>query len=207
MREQLLEPLEFNEEWLVHRLKALPQRSRVAFACACAERLHQAHRQHEQQVGRGSPDEFSAILERLWRECEADEVTPQWAQRSANRIDALIPHVDEGEWSPYRDAADAFAMALANALEVHLGGEPQKAAFSGYYVYEVLRNLVLNLRHVDLNEPGAEDAAMRTDSLVQAELARQRRDLEELLRGPDTPELVRRLRERAQRAPVPSGTP
>lgn len=202
-----MELLEFDEEYLVQRLEALPRRSRVAFACACAERLHPAHLRHEQQAERGSPGEFSTILERLWSECEADEVTPQWAQRSANRIDALIPHIDEGEWSPDRDAADAFAMALANALEVHLGGESQKAAYSGYYVYEVLRNMVLDLRHVDLNQPGDEDAAMRTDPLVQVELARQRRDLEELLRGPDTSKLVRRLRERARQEPVPGDTP
>jgi uncharacterized protein YjaG (DUF416 family) len=200
----MLEPLEFDEQWLVDRLEALPRRSRVAFACACAERLHSAHQRHEQRVARGSPGEFSAILARLWYECETDDVARQWAQRSVNRIDALLPHSDEGDWTPDRDAADAFAMALANALEVHLGGESRKAAFAGYYVYEVLRNIVLTIRQVDLNRPGAESTAMRTNPFVQAELRRQRRDLEELLCGSDTSMSVRRLREWARREPVPS---
>ncbi len=85
-----------------------------------------------------------------------------------------------------------------------MGG--RRRTWAAECAYDACDRIIQNGPGHDPSAPGAEEAALR-DPLVQAELSRQRRDLEELLRGPDTPELLRRLLERAKRESVPSDTP
>lgn len=58
-------------------------------------------------------------------------------------------------------------------------GEPQEAAWAARVAYEALDNFVINSEDVDMTMPGAELRVL-AHPLVQAELARQLRDIEDL---------------------------
>jgi hypothetical protein len=62
-----------------------------------------------------------------------------------------------------------------------------------------LDHFVINHEGIDTNQPGSEERVL-SHPLVQAELSRQRRDLEELLGASeeDTLDLVVRIRDRAK---------
>jgi hypothetical protein len=133
----------------------------------------------------------------------ADEV-----QQNLDRCDSLIPGEDEGEWGTEQAqgggvptiedtlaAARARAAEAVNAMEAQgedaaaavayayrcrQNGAAQEAAWAGGRAYEALDNWVINTEHIDTNQSGAEERVL-SHPLVQAELGRQRRDLEELL--------------------------
>lgn len=190
--------LDFNETRLTEQLERLPRCLRVAFAAACAERLYGPYAPFADELVLGQPGELSAMLERLWSECEADAPTPAWAERSVARLDQLMPHDDDVDWSiPGQAVAQDFSFALIYALDAHRTGCAQEAVLAANYVYESVWSTVANGPAIDLNAPGGMEAAVG-HPLVQAELGRQERDLADLLRDPDAPELIRRLRERAR---------
>jgi uncharacterized protein YjaG (DUF416 family) len=190
--------LDFNETRLSEQLERLPRGLRVAFATACAERLHGPYAPFADEPLLGDPGELSTMLERLWSECEADAPTPGWAERSVARLDRLMPHDDDVDWSmPGQAEARDFAFALIYALDAHRTGRAREAVLAANYVYESLWSTVANGPASDLNAPGGREAAVG-HPLVQAELGRQERDLADLLGDSDARELIRGLRERAR---------
>lgn len=198
--------LDFDRACLAGQLGRLSPHLRVAFAAACAERLYQRFAAFERRFGRGAPGELRAMLDRLWAMAEAREGPGEWTRQSLARVDALTPGWDPNVWLPGQDEADDFTMALAYAFEALEDDGGEAASWAAERAYDACDRIIQNRPGHDPNASGAEEVALH-DPIVQAELARQHRDLEELLRGPDTPELVRRLRERAQQESVPSDTP
>jgi hypothetical protein len=78
--------------------------------------------------------------------------------------------------------------------------EAQEAAWAARHAYEAIDNWVINREDIDISERGAEQRVL-SHPLVQAELARQRRDLEELLGVRDegaVADALVRLRDRAK---------
>jgi hypothetical protein len=89
-------------------------------------------------------------------------------------------------------------MSVVYALRAKLAGEAQEATWAARVAYEALDNFVINTEHIDTNKSGEEQHVL-AHPLVQAELARQQRDLDELRGGMQDPALlIRRLRDRAQ---------
>jgi hypothetical protein len=108
--------------------------------------------------------------------------------------EAALPREDgEEEWQSI--AEDAVA-AVVYALECREQGSSEPAALSARRAYEAVDYLVT---YDEVGRCIKSDAAALADPVVQAELARQARDLEELgsQRGEDETELLGRLRERA----------
>jgi hypothetical protein len=110
-----------------------------------------------------------------------------------------VERLNEGDWIEGQAAADRAATALCYALRCRKTGEPQEAAWAARHLYEVLDDFVINREHIDTNQPGRENRVL-AHPLIQAELARQRRDLEELFQADEAniPGTVVRLQERAK---------
>jgi hypothetical protein len=149
-------------------------------------------------------------------------MNPGEMQWNIDRSIELIPDEAEGEWAPdparledviaaararakeavaaMEAQADSAAAALAYAITCRQGGGAQDAARAGGRTYEALDNWVINRDDIDPNKPGAEERVL-SDPLIQAEFARQRRDLDELLGVRDEGEaagVVARIRARAK---------
>ncbi len=191
----------FDEASLVAELRHLPVAFRVIFATACAERLMPAYRLFHTQSGAGDPVAMSRALEDLWSNPVLPEVHEEIYEQQLEKIMGLIPRDDEIGASLTEKAtyAQESGMSLAYALSARLTGEPQEAAWAARVAYEALDNFVINREDIDTNKPGGEQKVI-SHPIVQTELGRQRRDLEQLLdsSGQNVQEIAFRFRDRAR---------
>ena len=191
----------FDEAELVAKLKHLPIAFRVIFATACAERLMPAYRLFHTQSGDGDPVAMSRALEDLWSNPVLPEVHEEVYEQQLEKIMGLIPQDDEIGASLTEKATHAqeSGMSLAYALSARLTGEPQEAAWAARVAYEALDNFVINREDIDTNRPGGELKVI-SHPIVQTELGRQRRDLDELLdsASQNIQEISLRFRDRAR---------
>lgn len=190
----------YDEHRLVVELDRLPRRLRVAFAAACAERLMPAYRRFSEIGGRGDPKALTAILKQLWEDLR--EVALMEEDELQAILDAcmkLVPREDEEPWIQEQAAAEDGAVAVAYSLRCRQSGEAKEAAWAARRVYEALDHFVINRGNIDINNPGAEQRVL-SHPLIQAELARQRRDIDELLATSESDELgsIAGLRDRAR---------
>lgn len=205
--------LRYDEDRLLARLERLPPPFRAAFAAACAERLLPAYAGFFARTGRGAPLSLADALERLWLDLEGDSMSTYELQKELSRATALITDEDEDDWVPGWAQADDAAAAVAYAVRCRQGGQAQDAAWAARRAYEALDHLLRHREDIGLGDPSA--AAQMPANLgalaevewalahpiVQAELARQRRDLDELLACPsvrDAPPLIVALHRRAR---------
>lgn len=189
----------FDESMLVAKLESLPVPLRVAFAAACAERQMPAYRRFEGRNGREEPNALECALADVWDDPSPATDGEAFEQR-IEELMALIPQ-EEGFQQPWtQDVTNAqnAGMSAVYALRAKLAGEAQEAAWAARVAYEALDNFVINSEDIDTNQPGEEQRVL-AHPLVQAELARQHRDLDELGAGRQDPAaLTARLRERAR---------
>ena len=177
--EQVNEMLKFDEPMLIRRLASLPRRARVAFAAACAERMAPAYRLFAKEES----DHISILeqaLGHLWSDPEPR--TPTNALESEiEDVMGIIPQEDDlaGVWSQEATNAQNAGMAVTYALRTRLCGDVQEAAWAARVAYEALDNFVINKEHIDTTLPEGE-ARVVSHHLVQAELARQQADLDDL---------------------------
>jgi hypothetical protein len=105
---------------------------------------------------------------------------------------ALIPQEDEGPWINEQAYAEDAASAVTYALRARNTGESQDAAYAARVAYEALDHHVTNRLGIE------DDENVLAHPVVQTELARQHRDLNELLGANSDPTtLLARLRYRA----------
>ncbi len=171
--------LRFEEPLLRAQLDRLPREHRAAFAAACAERLFPAYMRFSHEARRADPETLRAALSRLWDDLTGNPLSELELRASAKKCLALVPSEDE-EPSDEQPSAEDAAAALVYALESRVKEGSQEAAWSARRAYDALDRFIMS------DEPGvivteAAEQRVLEHSLVQAELARQRRDLDELL--------------------------
>lgn len=194
--------LHYNEEESIHLLEQIPPLLRVTFAAACAERLLPAYAIYSQHSGRGEPETLATILERLWGDLQGAPLNNHAIQANLDTCMSLIPHEDDEPWVTEQPYAEDAATALAYALRARLNGESQEAAWAARCAYEAADHYVVNRVGVDTNQPNGEYTVL-SHPVVQAELQRQRHDLNDLMRmseRDDMGRLVALIRTRAQEA-------
>ena len=119
---------------------------------------------------------------------------------SDTEIDANIERAmelftpEDGPWVPEYPAADDAAAALAYSFRCRRNESPKEAVWAAGRAYQALDDYVVTNENIDTGAPGAETEVLN-HPLVQAELARQSRDLDELREGKIT---VGELRDRAK---------
>jgi hypothetical protein len=170
----------FDEAKLISDLGALPASFRVAFAAACAERQFAAYRQFQKCRGHSSPNALELALQEVWNHPDRPE-DPGGFEEEIDALMSLVPREDniEGSWTQDATNAQNAGMAAIYALRARLHAAPQEAAWAARVAYEALDNFVINSEDIDTSIPGGE-ARVLTHPLVQAELVRQRIDLDDL---------------------------
>jgi len=191
--------LRFDKELLGQQLEGLPLTHRAAFAAACAERLLPAYSRFSDEAGRGDPETIRMALSRLWEDLNGGNPASELELRAlAKKCLALVPREDEEPWVDWQPSGEDAAAAVVYALEARWKEGSQEATRVARRAYEAIDRFAMK------NEPGvivtaASEARVLEHRLVQAELARQRRDLDELrgARDRDVRDLASRLRDRA----------
>ncbi|RKH09906.1 DUF416 family protein [Corallococcus sp. CA053C] len=191
--------LRFDEGQVAGMLERLPPRLRVIFAASCAERLLPAYVAFAHGTGRGDAAGLKNLLAWLWESLAIPLAPESEVQERVDACMSLIPHEDDGPWADGQAPAEDAGAAVAYALRCRKGGESQEAAWAARRVYEAVDHHVVNVEGIDVNVPGAGERILG-QRLVQAELARQRRDLDELLgdRDGDVREMAARFQARAK---------
>jgi uncharacterized protein YjaG (DUF416 family) len=184
----------FNERELAESIEGLPEPARAAFAAACAERLLPAYHKFSARSNRGDPRILEQILTRLWTDLSGEPMSEAETEAQIDACMGLIPQEDDGPWVAEQAAAEDAVAAIAYALRCRRSGLAKEAAWAARRAYEALDDYVINHENVDTNIAGAE-AQVLAHPLVQAELARQQQDLDDLLGGTIN---IDRLRERSK---------
>ena len=190
--------LRFDEAQLAGTLERLPQQHRAVFAATCAERLMPAYVAFSNRTGRGDPAALRGILTRLWDDLAGDRMQDSEVQSKLDACVALIPQEDDSTWVMEQASAEDAGAAVAYAMRCRQSGQAQDAAWSARRAYEALDHYVINRESIDMNKPWAEERVLG-HPVVQAELVRQRRDLDEVLdlSDVDVRRVAGRLRDRA----------
>ncbi len=177
---QMTERLRFDRQELLARLNLLSAHGRVAFAAACATRLGKGYECWSARSGGGDPVAFGRLLSRLWGDlCGAALTHAESADLESASLELLLD--EDAVGTDGAAAADGVA-ALAYAVRCRRTGAAQDALWVAQRAYDAVDGHVVRVASVDLNTLCAEDRIL-SHPLIQQELARQLRDLEQLLRG------------------------
>jgi uncharacterized protein YjaG (DUF416 family) len=183
----------FDEAVLLRDLARVGKKSLVAFAASCSERLLPAYDDFCKRAGRGSPGTLARILEGVWQHLLGNSMSGAQIREMLNRSMELIPGENNEPWVDEQAYADDAASATAYTLRALDSGEPQEAAWAARRAYEAADHYVIHRLRIE------EESDVLAHAIVQAELSRQRRDLEELLGvRPESAELIAGLRARAK---------
>ena len=111
---------------------------------------------------------------------------------------AFLPDQDAPGWTPLTAYAEDALSALAYCLQCLRSPDAQEAAWAARRVYEALDYFVTTRDNISPDEPGG-DVRVLGDSVIQAELERQARDITDLSRAGDSlpQELLDNLRQRS----------
>lgn len=193
-----MEPLTYDERELVGQLERLPAKLRAAFAAACAQRLLPAYEAFAKKSHRGDARRLASILERLWSDLQGFPLPEAELGAQLEACMSLIPAEDDAPWIEEQAGAEDAGAAVAYALRARAGGKSQEAAWAARRSYEAIDHHLTHRAGIDPSAPGGEER-LRRHPLVQAELTRQRRDLEDLRRGVEAGDtaVVERIRSRA----------
>ena len=153
---------------------------RIAFAAACAERLLTGYAKYAAKTGGGGLAVLREILTRLWKDLEGERMSDAEVDAAIKTCLQMIPQEEGSAWVPEQATADDAAAALAYALGCRRSCRPEEAVLAAQRAYDALDEFVIYKENVDTNVPGAEDRVV-SHPLIQTELARQQRDIDELL--------------------------
>jgi uncharacterized protein YjaG (DUF416 family) len=198
LRSLSMATLHFNEQWLIEKLNELSLALRVLFAAIAAERLSPAYLNYSRLTGHGDPKALSAALERLWRDVGGERMDGEEVQENLEQVMKLLRREDDNSWIPEQARAEDAAAAVAYALRCRENGQSTDSAWAARRAYEAVDHFVIAKMGIDISTPGANEAVL-SSPLVQAELARQQRDIDELQARyrDDVVSLAQRMRERA----------
>lgn len=189
--------LDFKEPELLEKLEQLAEPLRAAFAAACAQRQQMAYARFFRRTERGNPEALSNILNSLWNDLAGNPLSKKELDRMMAASLELAPNENEGQWVIEQVCAEDAATAVAFALSCRREGSAQDAVWAARRAHASLDQYVHYQENIDTDRPGRRERVL-SHPLIQAELARQQRDLNELLaRAVTLPELRRRAEHEA----------
>jgi uncharacterized protein YjaG (DUF416 family) len=191
--------LKFSRYQLTRKLNRLPSMLRVVFSAACAERLLPAYITFSSLAGQGEPETLTRILARLWEDIAGDPMTGGEIQSNVGTCMGLIPPGDDEALHVETAYAEDASVAVVYALTCRQSGNSEEAMWSAQRACSAIEHFTTS-REKFVPKPVSDPSRVYAHPLIQAELARQRRDLDELLRvaDEDVREIAARFRDRAK---------
>ena len=190
--------LRYDEKQLVADLARLPPVLQSAFAAACAQRVAPCYLRYARVAHLEWVAPWLAIQDRLWRDLAGEPRSADERNSDAAGAEAFLPSEDEPQ-APETYYAEDAAAALAYAARSRKTADPQEAAWAARRTLEALDSFIIETKEIQVGTREAEER-IASNPLMQAELERQHRDLEEVLalgQG-NASALVEKLRQRAQ---------
>lgn len=177
------------------QIDELQIKEKTAFAVACAERLFPAYLEFANLMKQGKPDILRRVLTLLWDDLEGKPMSQQDVNAQLTAVMDLMPSDDADKWGPEQAAAEDAVAALAYALRCRDTGSADEAVWASRRAYEAVDQYVMQQETVTTNSNQDEEHIL-AHPLVQQELSRQQRDLDELAQRKVD---IEQLRERSHR--------
>jgi uncharacterized protein YjaG (DUF416 family) len=171
--------LRHDERDLWKQLERMPNRLRVAFAAACAQRQVPNYIRFTKAAGQGSPDVLIGALGCLWDDLLGGKVTENELRRQLDACMSMLPDKDDYYDRLAYYAEDAVSAAVY-AIGARLGSDVQQVIWAGRRAYEALHEFVSAEKPDSEAIDQKEEERILSHSLVQAELRRQQVDLGQL---------------------------
>ena len=181
-------------------MAAMRPRSHTAIAAAAAQRLLPAYSAYAERTGNDGDHVLRSILDCVWDGVVSGAFSDNELLGFERKAVSLMP--DEGEpGQPLELAcAEDAATAVAYAVRSWLNQSSQDAAWAMRRVYDTLDSFVTDQEKIDISVKGAEKRILE-NPLIQAELLRQRQDIDEVLNSCNEEQLVdaiKRMRSRSK---------
>lgn len=187
---------EYDETSLRAALGRMAPWQRMTFAAACAERLYLAYVRYVAESGRGEPQTVRSALDRVWEAAERDRGVRD-SDALVGRLTLLVPDSDVDEWSQWADYGEDAVAATIHALNATHSADPASARAAAHRCIAAVDSAA-QVR-LDATFDAGDLIRLREDEFVQAELARQARDLEDLgAISAHDPKLVEQVRTRSR---------
>ena len=190
MSKQNIEELEIDESALLKKLESIPPKSKVAFACSCAERLYPLYKNNDNKTD-ANPILLRETLDLLWADI-IDET------HSEEELDRLIKGLES---MVFDDAGDDLAEHIAYAeiawaavyysLKCRFDGDSQNAVWASLQVYEAI-NYYVRVGQSSNNKFKSNERAMK-HPFIQKEIEYQSRDIIALVDSKREPEEIYKL--------------
>ncbi len=168
--------LKLYEQALVSELSTLRGGKLVAFALCCATRQYIAFEQYAKKFDKESESLYLSIVDRLW--CyltNAESIGDDGLNEILESVLRLFPE-EQDSWSPYHVYAEHALASLAYTIRCINHDSPQEAAWSARRAYEAADQVAIRTSGIDTSSNSFERDIL-SSNIVQAELARQKRDL------------------------------
>jgi hypothetical protein len=188
----------FDFAQLIEQLREVVPEARAIFAAACAERLLPAYIAYEAAISKMGAAALRRALSQLWEDLSGSTVQVADIEEAAAQCLGLGPgEEDPGDELQKSLAADSAA-AVVFALRCRRTGAADEAAKCANRAYEARYQF---LTYDETGRVAITDSEAVAHPVIQAELGRQARDLDELraVGKGDLPEAAKRCRERAVR--------
>ena len=167
--------MRYDEAAVVRTLARVSLKRRVAFAASCAERLFPAYAEFCCRAARGDRAALADVLQQVWQHLLDDKMSVDQVRLALSRCMALIPGEKDAPWVDEQAYADDAASAIAYTLRALESGDPQEPAWAARRAYDAADHHVIHRLGIE-----GESQAL-AHPIVQRELSRQHRDLDELL--------------------------
>jgi Protein of unknown function (DUF416) len=176
--------IHFSRTQLTRELDRLPPHLRAVFAAACAERLLSACVTFSGLARKGKSETIKRDLARLWEDIAGEPMTGDEMQASIDACMSLIPTDDDLTLDAEEAYTEDAISAVVYALTCRQNGDSQEASWSAQCACAAVDYFTTS-REKFVPKPVSDPSRVFAHPLMQAELARQRRDLDELLRVAD----------------------
>lgn len=185
--------LRYDEDRLVRALAKIPAWHRAAFAAACAERLFPSYISFRELASRRNVGALEGILKRAWDSLFVSLLDVEQTRADLAQCMLLIPDENDEPWSEEQPYAENAATAIAYTLRALDSGEAQESGWAARCAYEALDYHITHRLGIE------DEEQIVAHPLVQAELARQWRDLDHLrVTSDDVGNAFAQLRDRAR---------
>lgn len=176
--------LRYDEASIISGLDHLPPPLRSAFAFFCAARLIPAYKAFHDRTCRGDFEAVRALADKLWTDLlNGYRMSTEELTTAIDEGMALLPSEHEEGWDETEPYAEGAASALIYSFRARLTEAAQEAAWAARCAYDAFDHLVQDRAGIDPTTP-EDEAAILSHPLMQRELGRQLRDLQELAELP-----------------------
>ncbi|XYH97778.1 DUF416 family protein [Sorangium sp. So ce1128] len=161
----------------IELMSNLARHQQLAFGAACCERMLPNYQTFTREVSWGDVVPLREALDTVWVACDSERVADAQSRDMLSKCEECAPS-SEGFTSIYTSSAQDAVFAICSLLDFLLDGDVARVVSAARFSIDSVDLVVQEREAMDPRDPLREHKIL-THPLMQQELLRQQRDLEE----------------------------